>query len=486
MFRCSLVRFPSLLVLCALFLATSLAHGASQEVSPPPKSQSASRWKGVLSANGVELGFSVMLDFEKRSGTIDIPLQQVKGAALTDVSRTEKRITFTLAFPGQPRAIFEATIDAGGESATGNMSQSGMTIPFTLERLGEGEAAPGLVRPQTPKPPFPYAEEAFVVERGAVTLAGTLTLPAGEGPHPAVLLLSGSGGQDRNQELRGHQPFWVIADRLSRNGIAVLRVDDRGVGESTGDLSQASNEDLRADAQSLLEKLRAHTKVDGARVGLLGHSEGGVIAGMVAAADPKVAFVVLLSSPVLEGRELMALQLEKILLASGVPEALVKRQVRAQQEAFEGLANDDRDAIANGVRKLILLQTFGSPTPPPPEMRDSIEQQVAAQVELFLTPRFSGFVLCDPMETLVDTKAPILALFGALDVQVPAEPNQERLKEEMPKEGPTPEVVVFPGLNHLFQTARTGLPQEYATIEETISPAVLEKITAWITARTSK
>lgn len=486
MFRCSLVRFSSLFVLCAFVLVTSFAHGASQEASPEPKAPSESRWKGTLSANGVELGFSVTLDFAKRSGTIDIPLQQVKGAALSDVSRTENRIAFTLAFPGQPQALFEATIDAGGESATGNLSQGGMTIPFTLERLGEGEAAPGLVRPQTPKPPFPYAEEEFGVERGEVKLAGTLTIPAGDGPHPAVLLLSGSGGQDRNEELLGHQPFWVIADRLSRNGIAVLRVDDRGVGQSTGNLSQASNDDLRADAQALVEKLRAHAKVDGERVGLLGHSEGGIIAGMVAAADPKIAFVVLLASPILEGRGLMALQLEKILLASGVPEALVERQVRAQQEAFEGLANGDREVIASGVRKLILLQTFGSPTPPPPEMRASIEQQVAAQVELFLTPRFSGFVLCDPMETLVDAKAPILALFGALDVQVPAEPNRERLKEEMPKDGPAPEVVVFPGLNHLFQTAKTGLPQEYATIEETMSPAVLEKITAWITARTSQ
>jgi pimeloyl-ACP methyl ester carboxylesterase len=321
-------------------------------------------------------------------------------------------------------------------------------------------------RPQDPKPPFPYDVEEVAYENGEVKLAGTLTLPK-EGPHAAALLISGSGAQNRDEEILGHKPFWLIADQLSRNGIAVLRVDDRGVGGSTGFTDQITMMDFASDVQAGLAFLRKHPRVDPKKVGLIGHSEGGAVAFRVAAGDPKLAFVVSLAGPGVNGGELLEEQVAAVLKASDVPATMIEVVRKQQREAIALLRKTkDPDELKAELAKV--MDPTGSNNP-----------QVEAQIAVVMSPWFRTFVNYEPAKDLAKLRMPVLALNGSLDVQVVADQNVPAIQKAL-RRNKKAKVQRLEGLNHLFQHAKSGSPTEYGEIEETMDPAVLELVTKFV------
>ncbi len=319
-----------------------------------------------------------------------------------------------------------------------------------------------LRRPQEPGRPFPYEEVAIAYRNDAagITFAGTLTKPQGAGPFPAVLLITGSGAQDRDETLNGHKPFLLTADYLTRKGIAVLRVDDRGVGGSGGD-PNATSKDFAGDVQAGVRCLASRRDIDARHIGLIGHSEGGIIAPMVASSpDAGVAFIVLLAGPGVPGDEILYEQSKVLIAASGGTDADVKA-ARAQQESIVAVVKAGGD-VRTMQRKLRALGI--------PETADAL-----------LSPWYQFFLAYDPRPTLSKVKVPVLALFGERDLQVPPAQNAPAIEAAL-KSGAAKkhQVLVLPGLNHMFQTSRTGLPAEYADIEETMSPVVLAAIADWV------
>ncbi len=381
------------------------------------------------------------------------------------------------------KAKFTGKQNSEGTEIVGSWRQGIVPLSLTLTKseAKEIEVAP-LKRPQTPQPPFPYEIEEVEVEnlwRQGVKLSGTLTLPQGVERAPAVVLISGSGPQDRDETIVDHKPFWVIADHLSRNGIAVLRFDDRGVGKSTGDHATATSSDFASDAGSIVKFLQAHERIDAKRVGLCGHSEGGIIAPMVAAKVPGVAFVILLAGTGVNGEQILLSQSRLILAASGVPENEIERQGKTQRILID-LAKEFQDISADEFAKKAsaAIEPFLTEEERASDQAKASVTQAAAQLT---TPWFRFFLTYEPATNLKKLTCPTLVLNGEKDLQVDPKLNlpaiEAALKEAKLKDY---KIVEFPMLNHLFQTCKTGNVTEYAEIEETINPKVLETMTTWI------
>lgn len=341
-------------------------------------------------------------------------------------------------------------------------------------------------RRQTPMPPFPYdvREVSYDNAQDQTHLAGTLTLPRGAGPFPAVLLITGSGTQDRDETIFGHKPFFVLADRLTKNGVAVLRVDDPGAGGSTGDVENATIEVHARDAEAGLAFLATQPQVDPKRLGLIGHSEGGIIAAVVASRSKDVGFVVSLAGTGVPGGELIALQVEAILRAQGkLKEDGVKALVDAQRKLMMLVANDasDKELAAAMKEAFDVASRYAAND----EEKKATEQELAASLETIKTPWFKSFVKVDPAAYWSKVTAPVLALIGDKDTQVPADVNLSAIKAALARaRNVDVETSKLAGLNHLFQQAQTGLPDEYAKIETTFDQAALDRITEWLTAHT--
>jgi fermentation-respiration switch protein FrsA (DUF1100 family) len=473
---------------------TPAAAEPTPEPTPEPVEAAPETWVGA-----VELPDTSKLRFVARltppqpgapkpawSGTLDIPAQGLKNFPLRDVAVTAESLEFVLAPPGAPEsrwAFFTLEREAGADEASGALSQAGQTLPASARKLKPGESddlTPK--RPQEPKPPFPYAQREATFTSAAkdkVTLAGTFTLPEGPGPFPAVVLLSGSGAQDRDETLMGHRPFLVLADHLTRAGIAVLRFDDRGVGGSKGSLEKATQADLAGDARGALDWLLQQPEVDKAKLGLIGHSEGAMIAARAAAADKRVGAIVMLAGPGVSGREILVQQLAALARAGSIPEAEIEAQVTLQKQLIEALlANKSQTELESILRKLVGLQTSNAAP-------EQVEALVKASLSRLDTPWFRDFLKADPRADLRKLKkTPVLALIGALDLQVPAESNIPEIEQALAKAGNTQATVkTLPELNHLFQHATTGSPNEYAEIEETMAPEVLREVSDWLRSR---
>lgn len=375
-----------------------------------------------------------------------------------------------------------------GDTLTGNWSQGGQSFPLVLVRGGEVEEPN---RPQNPEPPFPYRVEEVAIENPEapeVTLAGTLTVPEDAGPFPAVVLVSGSGPQDRDEALMGHRPFAVLADGLTRAGVAVLRYDDRGVAGSTGDFATATSRDFASDAAAVVAWLDERPEVSA--VGIAGHSEGGLVGPLVAAHyEDRVDFLVLLAGTGLPGDSILKLQTELILQANGAPPEMVQANAALQDIYFDvaRMELEDQRAIELARERVIaVLDTL------PEGIRTTLEggsvetrdQSIEQNVRQMATPWFRFFLDYDPAPTLRQIEVPVLALNGSLDLQVPSGPNLAAIEEAL-RAGGNERVTIeeFPGLNHLFQTAGTGSPMEYAQIEETMAPVVWETMSSWILER---
>ncbi|MYB93856.1 alpha/beta hydrolase [Candidatus Poribacteria bacterium] len=433
-------------------------------------------WEGQIDIPGQPITVKVDLTINDSdwSGTIDIPTQGAKGLPLSDI-HVEKNdagvhVKFSIrGVPGNP--TFDGKLQ--DSAISGTFSQGGATFGFQLSR----ESVKGPARPQEPKPPFPYKIEEVTFQNGAVNLAGTLTLPQGDGPFPAVLLISGSGLQDRDETLVGHKPFWVLADHLSRAGIAVLRVDDPGIGQSTPHPKPPTTADFATDVEAGVAFLKQDDRMD--RIGLIGHSEGGLIAAIVASRSNDVGFVVLMAGPGVPGAELLRKQNERIFDAAGISGERKQHLLTLLDQLFTILTAEDmaEDERRQGVDKIVRKQLEINGVPPAKQE----ETQVQALVEQALTPWMRYFLTFDPRPALEKIRVPVLALNGKLDVQVDAEQNLTAIAAALEKGGNQNFTVHrLPEHNHLFQRAHTGLMNEYGAIEETLSPMVLDLIRDWI------
>jgi uncharacterized protein len=470
------------------------AARAFGQVVPPAgqATQVTGTWQGSLEVGaGVRLRMVVHIEAApdgSLTGRLDSPDQGVTGIPAANVRFEPPVLRFEVpSVLGQ----YEGSMQVGGTIA-GTWSQGQVSLPLELVRV-EGEIA--LERPQNPAPPFPYREEAvrFANPNAGIELAGTLTLPHGAGPFPAVALVSGSGAQDRDHTLFGHRTFLVIADHLTRAGIAVLRYDDRGVGESGGRFAGATSYDFAGDAAAAVTYLQRQGEVDANRIGLIGLSEGALIAPLVAtgyAEAPRadLAFVVLLAPPAIPGDELLYAQSNAILTAMGAP-AELRTASRALQEAMFAVIRAEPDPERRRDRLRAVLRTALDTMAAPVRAAQGIpadgeEAWLESQVEQVGGEWFRTFVMHDPRDPLRQLRVPLLALFGGLDLQVP--PTENRSELEMALEvaaNADATVTVLPGLNHLFQTATTGAPAEYGTITETIAPVALDTVRKWILAR---
>ncbi len=427
------------------------------------------RYRGEVArpVGGPLLLYVELLPHEQgHAGTITIPSQGAYQTPLDGVVAADGVLRFGLSQAG---AVWSATLQAEGTTTECKLEQAGIQLPCTLTPIDAAAlaAVTNPDRPQTPAPPFPYQAEPVEYDNAfdQVHLAGTLTLPPGPGPHPAALLITGSGAQDRDETLLGHKPFLVLADHLSRHGIAVLRVDDRGVGGSTGVVSESVGAALARDVAAGVAWLREHERIDPARVGLIGHSEGGVLGPRAAALDPKIAFVVMLAGTGVPGHEVLREQSVAILRANGAPDATVEMARHRQAKALQ-VVLQERD---------------------PAKARTKLEQLLGSnvgQIDQMSSPWFRDFVTHDPRPALEKLRCPVLVLNGELDLQVLADQNVPAIEQAL-RNNRRVTVHRLPGLNHLFQHATTGSPSEYASIAETIDPAVLTLIHEWILAELS-
>ncbi|MEM8739338.1 MAG: alpha/beta fold hydrolase [Planctomycetota bacterium] len=420
-------------------------------------------------------------------GTLDSPDQGATGLAISEITFDDRTRTLSLALPNIG-AHYRGTLDDAG--VLRGVWVQGAELPLDFVRV-EGET--GLKRPQEPTPPFPYTVEAvrFGGPGGEHTLAGTLTLPEGDGPFPAAILITGSGPQDRDETLFGHKPFWVIADDLTRRGVAVLRYDDRGVGGSTGDFAGATHLDFAEDARAAATYLRSDPRIDKDRLGLIGHSEGGLIAPLVVANDQAIAFVVLLAAPGVPLDHLLITQFERQLYTEGIqatdPRFVASiTDLRAVFDLLLSASNQEEIAkVRDEVHKRftrIRLRSFPGETSTKLSSVDAAA--VEQQVDTCLGAWFRTLLAHDPGPALRALDVPVLALSGSLDVQVDPQANPSAMEDRFAESGhPDATVTVLPGLNHLLQPATTGQVAEYGQIETTVDPAALEAIGAWLETR---
>ncbi len=438
------------------------------EHKPAKPSDIDGAWMGSLDTGAIQLRvvFHIVNTEDGLTATMDSPDQGQNGLPTTSVTRDGATLKIEAKGIG---GVFEGKIAADLSSIDGKWSQGGATMPLVLKRVKD-QAELERRRPQNPVKPYPYRDEEVSYDNKLqnVTLAATLTIPQGKGPFPAVVLITGSGPQDRDESLLGHKPFLVLSDYLTRHGIAVLRADDRGVGKSTGIFAKATTADFATDAEAGVAYLKTRPEVDLHKIGLIGHSEGGVIAPMVAARNKDVAFIVMMAGTGVPGDQILPAQGEAIEVALGKsPEEAAKNEAK-EKEMLTLVETEKDDAV---LQKELKEKMAG----------DVPEAQIGLQISQITSPWFRYFLTYDPATALRKLTCPVLAINGALDKQVLPSQNLPPIRKALQESGNQHvEVDELPGLNHLFQTAKTGSPAEYAQIEETMSPVALDKIATWI------
>ena len=462
----------TILILVLTFL-TSLAATA-QDIT--------GKWNGVLKVQETQLRlvFNVTKSGETFNATMDSPDQGANGIPVTKTTFENSKIKFEVA---------NVRIEYNGElkdnEIIGTFKQGSQEFPMNLSRKAIEKEI--VKRPQEPSKPYSYYSEDVTFQNlnAKVSLAGTLTLPKKEGVFPVVILISGSGPQNRDEELLGHKPFLVLSDYFTKNGIAVLRYDDRGVGLSKGDFKTATSADFATDVESAITYLKTRKEINKKQIGLVGHSEGGLIAPMVASKSKDVNFIVLLAGTGIQGDKLLLLQQELIAKANGASETDIKKSIQANAKLFEMVvqSNDNQKLKADLTYQINEIIKNDNSAEIPNGMTK--EQYITLQVNQITSPWMEYFIKYNPVPALEKVKCPVLAVNGEKDLQVPAKENLTAIKNALTKEGnKNITTIEFPNLNHLFQECQSGSPNEYASIEQTFSPIALAEITEWIKTQT--
>lgn len=442
-------------------------------------------WYGVLNAMGTELPMVLHISQHEDgslSGTMDSPDQNVFGLEIDELSLNGQSFHFKMI---DLQAEYQGTLSTLG--LRGDFTQAGYDFPMDFTQTPVTRS--GLkARPQDPQS-FPYQQETVSFPGGdeEVSLTGEFTWPSEGTPKAALVLVSGSGGQDRNSELGqgiNHRPFLVLSDFLTRAGYAVLRYDDRGIAQSTGDHNLATSADFALDATAAAQYLRTRPELEGVKIGLAGHSEGGLIGPMVFAQDEEALdFLVLLAAPGLAGDSIILEQSRRIQELMGAPPVLVERNLAPLRTAYNYIRNhpeQNTEEIDAGLLEIFMASIDDLPLP----LQNSIVDREAfarQQMGNLSNPWLRYFLSTDPAEFLQKVTIPVLALNGELDQQVVAEDNLTAIAMAVGSNGNTDITIVnLPGLNHLFQKATTGAPAEYGTIEETFNPTAMRIITSWL------
>jgi pimeloyl-ACP methyl ester carboxylesterase len=470
-------KYLLLTLLCVVLVVPTFAQLAPASL--------AGNWLGTLDVGGTKL--RLILKVEQIQGGYTAKFDSIDQGArdlpIESITLNGKKMSFAAPQFGMS---YEGTLNDKGDEITGVFKQGAGSTPFVFKRIAE---IPDLRRPQDPSKPYPYNEEEVSYRNVAdnVKLTGTSTLPRGDGKHPAVLLISGSGSQDRDSTVYGHRPFLVLSDYLTRRGIAVLRVDDRGVGGSDLGSLSVTSENFMHDVLAGISFLKNRKDIDPQKIGLIGHSEGGMIAVMSAARSNDIAFIVIMAGMGQTGDEVVQTQTALIQRASGSDADTVANAAALLKSVNAVVkAEHDEKRIEAGVDAAIARQT-ASMNEAQRNAFAPVASSVKAQMAIYKLPWYRFFVMYDPEPDLKKIKVPVLALNGELDLQVASKPNLDGINAGLKAAGNKDVTVrAFPKLNHLFQTSQTGLPSEYAKIEETISPVVLETISQWIVERTIK
>lgn len=433
------------------------------EHKPAKPSDIDGAWLGTLDTGAIKLWvvFHIINTEDGLIATLDSPDQNMKGLPATAVTRDGSLLKLEFKQIG---GRFEGKVDKDITAIEGTWTQGGGSLPLVLKRIKDA-AELERRRPQNPVKPYPYREEEVALDNKAVgiTLAATLTIPPGKGPFPGVVLITGSGPQDRDESLLGHRPFLVLADYLTRKGIVVLRADDRGVGKSGGNFATATTPDFATDAEAGVAYLKTRSEVNPHKIGLIGHSEGGIIAPMVAARNPDVSFIVMMAGSGVPGDEILVAQALLVSEATGKSHETAEKNAAREREILALVKGEKDDAV---LEKKVREKLAGEVS----------QGQLGAQIKAISSPWFRYFIEYDPATALRKVTCPVLAINGEKDMQVPPKQNLPAIRKALEAGGNKNfEVEELPGLNHLFQTAKTGAPSEYAEIEETMSPVALEK-----------
>lgn len=447
----------------------------------------AGTWEGKLNAGAVSLRiiFHINGQAGAYTATMDSPDQGAKGIPVGRVSRANDSLLLEVAAIGGKLSGKLAS----DTTFNGQWTQGGASLPLDLKKLGVGQSVAELKRPQTPKPPFPYesSDVVYYNKDRSIQYGATVTKPRGAGPFPALLLITGSGQQNRDEEIFGHKPFAIIADYLTRKGYLVLRVDDRGVGQTTGDVKSATTKNFADDAMVGLDYLKTLSDVDKTKIGLLGHSEGGMIAEMVAAQQKDIAFVVLLAAPGEPIIDLMTEQSRAVLQSSSMSQQQLESYLALRKSLSSAVSLVESDSAAHAAATTVVNDWLAK-TPKDVALastgiaNDSSKQDfVNKAVEMLYKPWWQFFFRYQPDVYVRKMNAKVLALNGDKDIQVFSKTNLPALKASLQK-SPSKnfEVVELKGLNHLFQHCTKCTVAEYAELEETFAPEALQTIGTWL------
>jgi pimeloyl-ACP methyl ester carboxylesterase len=453
---------------------TGIGWGGSEGTAAPPNV--VGKWLGTITFGNVKLRIAFEVSAAEGGGCtgsmrsidqsgVGIPLSAV--VLNGDSVRLEMDVI---------RSAYEGKF-TDGNTIEGNWLQRGTTTPLVMKRV---DKFPEIIRPQTPRKPYPYLEEDVAYDNPSATvhIAGTLSLPKGKGPFPAVLLIVGSGPLDRDETVHFHKPFLVLADHLTRQGIAVLRVDKRGVGKTTGDLEEATIQELADDVRGGVEYLKTRREIDPKHIGLLGHSEGGVVGPILASQSSDVAFLVMLAGLGQNNGDIIIFQKTLAAREHGADENTLAL-MRSWYERLYALVREDTDNATAEKKIRALHATLTSDEKEKLGWPDSgLDREISDQ----LNRHWRHDLRYDPRATLMTVRCPVLALGGDRDVQVPSKENLAIIGEAL-KAGGNPRFTVreFPGLNHAFRTE----PHAAGSEDETLAPTVLQTISDWIIAQTS-
>jgi len=427
-------------------------------------------WKGEVEVSGQKLllVFNLQQDSNDRwTGTFESPMQTAQRFPIDAIKVHKDSIWMDVK---AIRLFYAGYLDRDKDVMKGVMKQGSFESAMILVR-SENEMS-GLSRKQDVFPPYDYLERqvSFRNPKGNASLAGTLTYPKGGGPFPAVVLVNGSGQQNRDSEVFGHRPFKILADHLSKNGFAVLRYDDRGIGGSKGEVNLATTIDFASDADAAVDFLSKQNMVKLGKIGIVGHSEGALIAEIVAAENDKVDYVALLSGPVIKGDSLLILQSYALGKASGLSESVLNENKISNRRIYDILLRDETPQELSGMlEKELVRQNRGNP----------LTSDMKIKLSPMLIPWFRTFLRIDPAYYLKQLRVPIFASFGGKDVQVPANENIYALQHLRLN---TTDVTIkdYPNLNHLFQQAETGKIEEYFENSESFNEQLMDDLTHWL------